>query len=416
MLDVRIAPPSADALSIPRAGGADRLRRAAGELARTIDDHRAVLDASGLSGERLVAVVEGLVLGAYRFSLATQPTPGLRLIELAGAEDSAAVSRGLRNARAGAWARTLADTRSATKTPAWLATTAARVLTPLGVDVAAHDEVWLTSQGFGGVLAVGAGSVAPPRLIEATWKPRRSTAGVHVVLVGKGITFDTGGINLKPGDGMRTMYTDMSGGAAVLGALRLVAENEVPIRVTALVPAAENSISGTAMRPSDVITHYGGRTSEILNTDAEGRIVLADALAYAAAKLRPTALVDIATLTGAMKIALGMRTGGLFATDDRLAGGLSRAGDAAGEPLWRMPLESDYASTLRSEVADANNAPGSPGAITAALFLQPFTAGLPWAHLDVAGPGRSAEDDGMFSKGATGFGARLLARWIESLA
>ncbi|MEO8887892.1 MAG: peptidase M17, partial [Jatrophihabitantaceae bacterium] len=400
---------------ISRAGGADRLRHTAGEFARTSQDARAVLDASGLSGERLVAVVEGLVLGAYRFAPAGRPVPGPRLIELAGADDLAALERGLGNGRAGTWARTLANTRSATKTPAWLATSAARALAPLGVDVAVHDERWLAEHGFGGVLAVGAGSASAPRLIEAGWRPRRATAGVHVVLVGKGITFDTGGLNLKPGDGMRTMYTDMAGGAAVLGALRLVAENELPVRVSALVPAAENSISGSAMRPSDVITHYGGRTSEVLNTDAEGRLVLADALAYAAATLRPTALVDIATLTGAMKVALGLRTGGLFASDGGLARALARAGDAAGESLWRLPLESDYASTLRSEVADANNAPGSPGAITAALFLQPFTAGLPWAHLDIAGPGRAPEDDGILSKGATGFGARLLARWIESL-
>jgi leucyl aminopeptidase len=418
MLDVRTlrsVPPDTEARPIPRAGGTDRLRQSAGELSRSLVDEHVVLDAHGLSGERLVAVVEGLVLGTYRFSLATEQLPVPKLIELAGADDSAAVSQGLRSARAGAWARTLANTRSSTKTPAWLADAARRVLTPLGVDVAVRDEAWLAAHGFGGVLAVGAGSASPPRLIEASWKPRRASAGVHVVLVGKGITFDTGGINLKPGDGMRTMFTDMSGGAAVLGALRLVAENELPVRVSALVPAAENSISGSAMRPSDVITHYGGRTSEVLNTDAEGRLVLADGLAYAADRLRPSALVDIATLTGAMKIALGLRTGGLFASDDRLARGLARAGDAAGEPLWRMPLDRDYAATLRSEVADANNAPGNPGAITAALFLQPFTAGLPWAHLDIAGPGRSAEDDGMLSAGATGFGARLLARWIESV-
>jgi leucyl aminopeptidase len=192
----------------------------------------------------------------------------------------------------------------------------------------------------------------------------------------------------------------------------LVAELQVPIRVTALAPAAENSVSGSAMRPSDVVRHYGGRTSEIGNTDAEGRLVLADALAYAAAKLKPTVMIDLATLTGAMKVALGTRTGGLFATTDGLAAGLIAAGAVAGEPLWRMPLFEDYLPSLNSDVADANNSPGNPGAITAALFLRPFTAGLPWAHLDIAGPARASADVEELSAGATGFGARLLGEWL----
>jgi len=410
MLDVRLAAPAPGAPPAPRARSADQLRRRAGELGRALQGDRTVLDAAGLAGDRLSAVVEGLVLGAYRIADAPR-----RLVELAGADDADALARGLRAASATVWARDLANTPASTKTPAWLAAQAARELGAVGVEVLTRDEQWLAEQGFGGVLAVGGGSVAPPRLIEASWRPRRARAGVHVVLVGKGITFDTGGINLKPGDSMRMMHTDMSGGAAVLAALRLIAQDELPVRVTALVPAAENSFSGTAMRPSDVLRHYGGRTSEVGNTDAEGRLVLADALAYAAARLRPTALVDIATLTGAMKIALGLRTGGLFATDDRLAAALTRAGATVGEPLWRMPLQADYAGLLRSDVADANNAPGNPGAITAALFLQPFTRGLPWAHLDVAGPARAPQDDGLLTKGATGFGARLLARWVASL-
>jgi leucyl aminopeptidase len=236
------------------------------------------------------------------------------------------------------------------------------------------------------------------------------------VLVGKGITFDTGGLNIKPGEGMKTMKTDMSGAAAVLAALRLIASSQTPVRVTALVPAAENSFGAASYRPGDVVRHVGGRTSEILNTDAEGRIVLADALAYAVARLRPSVLVDAATLTGAMKVALGLRTGGVFATGDELAAGLVDAGAAAGEPLWRVPLAADYEDALASDVADANNAPGNPGGITAALFLQHFTGGRPWAHLDIAGPARAGKDDGMTAKGATGFGARLLARWVASLA
>ena len=318
------------------------------------------------------------------------------------------------SAAATVWARELTNTRAGTKTPAWLARQAAQQLGPHGVDVAIRDPRWLATAGFGGLLAVGGGAAAPPRLIEASWQPKGARSGEHLVLVGKGITFDTGGLNRKTGDGMRSMYTDMAGAGAVLAALRLVARRRLPRRVTVLVPAAENAVSGSAFRPGDVVRHVGGRTSEIGNTDAEGRVVLADALAYAVTRLRPTRLVDLATLTGAMKVALRLRTGGLFATDDALADGLLAAGAEAGEPLWRMPLPVEYEATLRSDIADAGTAPGNPGAITAALFLRPFTKGVPWAHLDIAGAARAPADDGMFAAGGTGFGARLLARWIEA--
>jgi leucyl aminopeptidase len=201
-----------------------------------------------------------------------------------------------------------------------------------------------------------------------------------------------------------------------LAAVRAAADERLPVRVTALVPTAENAFSGSAYRPSDVVRHYGGRTSEIHNTDAEGRLVLADAMAYAVARLKPTALVDIATLTGAMKVALGLRTGGVLATSDDLAGELLAAGDATGERLWRLPLLPEHEEQLRSDLADANNAPGNPGAITAALFLRPFAGSVPWAHLDIAGPARAGSDDGLLAKGATGFGARLLHRWLVGQA
>jgi leucyl aminopeptidase len=319
-------------------------------------------------------------------------------------------------AAATGWARDLANTPAMTKTPSWLARQAQRSLAPLGVNVEVRRVDWLRRNGFGGVLAVGDGSAAAPCFVEARWRPRGARTGVHAVLVGKGITFDTGGLNRKPGDAMRMMHTDMAGAAAVFAALRAVAADRLPVRVTALVPSAENAVSGSAYRPGDVVRHYGGRTSEIGNTDAEGRLVLADALAYATARLKPSALVDIATLTGAAKVALGLRAGGLFATSDSLAAALSAAGEQAGEPLWRLPLAADYAPALRSDVADATNSPGNPGAITAALFLRPFAGGAPWAHLDIAGPARAPEDDGMLCRGATGFGARLLHRWLATLA
>ena len=417
MLDVRLAPAATSTAEPVFDGSGDPrvLRDQAGNLARTLTAKRVALNEPGLSGPQLAAVVEGLVLGAYCFSLAPNPD-GLKRIDLVAVSDTDGLERGLRQARATVLARDLANTPANVKTPAWLAGVAQRELTGVGVEVAVRDEVWLAEHGFGGVLAVGAGSASPPRLVEATWRPRGARAGTHLVIVGKGITFDTGGINLKPGDSMRLMHTDMSGGAAAFGALHAVAAGRVPVRVTVLVPIAENCFSGSAMRPGDVIRHVGGRTSEITNTDAEGRLVLADALAYAAARLRPTALVDVATLTGAMKVALGLRTGGLFATTDDLADALLAAGDAVGEPLWRLPMPSDYESTLASDIADCQNSPGNPGGVTAALWLRPFAGDVPWAHLDIAGPARSPEPDGVVAKGATGFGARLLANWVQSHA
>ncbi|MEO9240079.1 MAG: M17 family metallopeptidase, partial [Jatrophihabitantaceae bacterium] len=289
-------------------------------------------------------------------------------------------------------------------------------LSPAGCTVTVRDEDWLREQGFGGVLSVGGGAAARPRLIEVSYRARRKRGAAkprHVVLVGKGITFDSGGLNIKPAEGMRQMHTDMCGGAAVLGAVQYAAMQKLAVDVTVLVPAAENAVSATAMRPSDVIVHYGGRTTEVGNTDAEGRLVLADALAYAVAKLKPDALIDVATLTGAMKVALGTETAGFFANDDELAGVLAEASADSSEPLWRMPLEQSYKNLLDSPIADSRNDPGSPGAITAALFLQQFTGDAVWAHLDIAGPARASSDGAVASQGATGYGARLLGRYLE---
>ena len=271
----------------------------------------------------------------------------------------------------------------------------------------------LRAGGFGGVLAVGGGSASPPRVIVASYRPPGAAPG-HPVLVGKGITFDTGGISIKPNAGMREMKTDMAGGAAVLAAVDAAARLGLPVAVTAVVPAAENAVSGSSYRPADVIRHVGGRTTEVLNTDAEGRMVLADGLAWARLELGATVLVDVATLTGAMKVALGTRTGGLYARPDGLADALRTAGGHAGEQVWRMPLAEEHADLLESTVADANNAPGNPGGTTAALFLRPFAGDLPWAHLDVAGPARAGSDEAEVVKGGTGFGARTLLRWLEA--
>ncbi|MEU0317285.1 M17 family metallopeptidase, partial [Nocardioides sp. NPDC006273] len=268
------------------------------------------------------------------------------------------------------------------------------------------DEEQLAADGFGGIAAVGQGSATPPRLIRLDYTPSKAGRKVPtVVLVGKGITFDTGGLNIKPGDGMVNMKRDMTGGAVVLAVMTALAEVGCPVKVVGLIAAAENAISGTALRPGDVITHYGGRTSEVTNTDAEGRLVLGDAMAYAADKIKPDALVDIATLTGAMRVALGQTMAGYFADDDALAAQLAEASDISGETLWRMPLVADYEDKLASKVADADNAPGGPGAITAALFLHHFTGGVPWAHIDVA-CGDAYADVHELTPGPTGY--RLL--------
>ena len=369
------------------------------------------------------AFVEGLVLGAFAYHQKTsdQPAPVERIL-LAGSfrpeSREQSLRRALSSARAGWLARTLALVPSNTKHPEWMAQRAREVADAAGLEVKVWDEKALARDGFGGLLGVGAASETPPRLVRLDYTPagvagRGARKVPHVVLAGKGITFDTGGLSIKPAEAMASMKRDMTGAGVVLAVMGALAEMGCPVRVTGLLALAENAVSGNAMRPGDVLRHYGGRTSEVTNTDAEGRLVLADALAYAAAELEPTVLVDVATLTGAMKVSLGQRTGGFFATDDALAEHLVTAGRSSGEPMWRMPLVDDYEERLESKVADADNAAGGPGAITAALFLRHFTAGLPWAHLDIASVGDSPSESFEWSAGATGFGARLLLHWLE---
>ena len=319
-------------------------------------------------------------------------------------------------------ARELTNTPSSTKSPAWLADQAVAA-TPKGVTVRVLDEVDLAAQGFGGILAVGMGSARPPRLVELAWAPR--PPGVNASRTSswsaRASPSTPGGISLKPSDGMIAMKTDMAGAAAVLSVISALPALGARVKVTALLCCAENMPSGSAMRPSDVIRHYGGRTVEVLNTDAEGRLVLADGLAYADAHLAPDFVVDIATLTGAVGIALGRRDAALFANDERLAGGLERAAAESGERVWRLPLVEDYRPALESLVADLANISMQPakysgGTITAALFLREFAGTRAWAHLDIAATGRSDGDADELTKGATGYGVRLLLRWLESFA
>ncbi|PRX65548.1 leucyl aminopeptidase [Nonomuraea fuscirosea] len=406
---------------VARAGGVGRvllygvgdgspraLRRAAAALTRKVKG-RDTLTVVVPEGD-VAAFAEAALLAAYSFKIGAAGRKPVRALVFAGA-DEAPVRRAAEVAGAVALARDLANTPSSVKDPSWLAERAAET----GVPVEVWDEERLRADGFGGILAVGKGSARPPRLIKLSYTPAEP-AERHVVLVGKGITFDSGGLSLKPNENMKTQKTDMAGGAVVIAVLGALAALKAPVRVTGLVAAAENMPSGTAQRPSDVITPYGGRTVEVLNTDAEGRLVLADALAYADAVLDPDAVVDVATLTGAITVALGRHVGAVYSPDDVLAKELVEAGQAADDRLWRMPLIEDYAPALESSIADlANVESGSrfgAGSITAALFLREFAGRRPWAHLDIAGVGRSTVDEGTLSKGATGFGVRVLLEWL----
>jgi leucyl aminopeptidase len=394
------------------------LRRAGAELGRRMSGGGTATASVVTAGDPagLTAFAEGVLLGGYRFELRSGPPPGPPGVVALLVGDEAAAQPSLHRAgvlaSAVALARDLANTPSAGKTPKWLAQEAVRVTAGHGVTARVWEPAELAAAGFGGILAVGSGSARPPRLIELSYTPEQAAPDArHVVLVGKGITFDSGGLSLKPNDGMIAMKTDMSGGATVIAVLSALARLGVRHRVTGLVAAAENMPSGSAYRPGDVITQYGGRTVEVLNTDAEGRLVLADALAYAAACLRPDQLIDIATLTGAARVALGTTHAPLYATHEDLAAELIAAGEATGDRVWRMPLEDSYVPGLDSDVADIRHIARDEfpaGSITAALFLRGFAGGVPWAHLDIAGTGRSAETSGELSKGATGFGTRLL--------
>ncbi|NYH51850.1 MULTISPECIES: leucyl aminopeptidase [Nocardiopsis] len=402
-------------------GSPDDLRKAGAALSRAARGNERVAFAwPGAGGDAATAFAEGALLASYTFSLKSAETPaGKRpapVIDVVGAGDLAdALSRGSRLAGATALARDLINTPSMTKDPEWMVARAREVAGESGLRVRVWDEGELEADGFGAILGVGQGSSRPPRLVQLSYTPENPAA--HVVLVGKGITFDTGGLSLKPNDNMSLMKTDMSGSAIVLAVLSALSAVGAPVRVTGLLALAENAFSGDATRIGDVLTTYSGTTVEVLNSDAEGRLVLADAMGYAVAELAPDVLVDVATLTGAAKVALGTGVGALYSTDDALAAELESAGEASGEPLWRMPLTEEYTETTKSRVADLANIGtrsefGPAGATDAALFLREFTGGVSWAHLDIAGPGRSMKEDGLLTKGGTAFATRTLLRWL----
>jgi leucyl aminopeptidase len=395
-------------------------RRAGAAVVRAVRGSAKVTTAiaSRADDDRLAAFVEGAVLGGFRFSRKSKDgereAPTLTLAALARRREPV-VDAAVERAHASWRSRSYALTPSNEKGPARLEEWAREAADAAGLDIEVWDERRLARDGFGGIMAVGHGSAYPSRLIRLDYRPSPRARGLAtVVLVGKGVTFDTGGISVKPAAAMQNMKRDMTGGAVVIAAMGALRALGVRAHVVGLIPSAENAFGGAAMRPGDVVVHYGGRTSEVQNTDAEGRLLLADGLAYAADQIKPDVMVDVATLTGAMRVTLGTTMGGVFSNDDDLAAALVAAGELSGEQLWRLPLEPDYEELIASDVADGNNAAGSPGAVTAALFLQHFAGDAAWAHLDIASVGDSDKDAFEYTKGATGFGARALLRWLTS--
>jgi leucyl aminopeptidase len=405
---------------------ADDLRRAAAAVGRrarkatsvatTLVD---VADAAGIErSDAAQAVAEGFVLGSYQFVKYKGEGDTNRLAKVvivgrSSARVTAALDRGAAIAVAVTWARDMVNEPSGAKSPAAFASAARTLLRGKGVSVKVLTEAEIKSQQLGGVIGVGQGSANPPRMVKVTYSP--SGAKGFVALVGKGVVFDSGGLSIKTSSGMETMKIDMSGAAAVLATLSVLKELGVKTKVTAYVPMVENMPSGTAIRPGDVLKIRNGKTVEVLNTDAEGRLILADGLSLATED-KPDAIVDVATLTGASIVALGDKIAGLMGNRDSWTEQVQEAADAAGEPVWELPLPSDYRKLLDSEVADLRNISTSSygGAITAALFLAEFVDGVPWAHLDIAGPARAGSDDGYLVKGGTGFAVRTLVELITN--
>ena len=374
------------------------------------------------------ALVDGSILGGYEFTqYKSAPEAGVTEATLfVGGGSVAGLDAALNQQRmiaeAVVWTREIANLPADTATPERLAAEATKVGRELGLKVTVFDEDRLREMGCGGLLAVGGGSRHPPRLVvlEYPGRPARGKAGRTVALVGKGITFDSGGISIKPAPQMSHMKFDKSGAVAVLGTVRAAALLGLEPRVVGVLCCAENLPSGGAYRPGDLVRTFNGKTIEVLNTDAEGRVVLADGLGYVVRTYRPDVVVDIATLTGAETVALGDDTAGLITGDEKLAAELLAASAATGEPLWRMPLTDYHRELVKSDVGDVRNSIEIPlaGMLTAAAFLETFVDGARWAHLDIAGPAYTTVTTRKYQPayqniGATAFGLRLLTRFLQ---
>jgi leucyl aminopeptidase len=413
-------PGASDHLAV-RQAYLERLRRAAGAASRELASGRATHVAIALPADEpdeAEAVTLGTLLGGYSFRrYRTTGTAPAEVEQIVHTTHAAAADRAKILAEAMTLVRDLVNTAPADMVPADLAAAAERAADAYGLGVQVLDENELAKDGYGGILAVGMGSAHPPRLVRLDYTHPDAVA--TVVFAGKGITFDSGGLSLKPSKAMETMKADMSGAAAVLGALQAIAALGPAVNVVGYMPLAENMPGGGAQRPSDVITIYGGKTVEVLNTDAEGRLVLADALARSGADA-PGLLIDVATLTGAQTVALGNRTAGVMASDDSLAAQVADSARRAGEAMWPMPLPEDLRKGLDSSVADIANVSGdrTGGMLVAGLFLREFVpAGVRWAHLDIAGPAfNDGAAYGYISKGGTGAAVRTLVQIAQDVA
>ncbi len=381
--------------------------------------------AGAKAAEAVQAAAEGLLLGSYRYDRYKEDKKAKRVEEavlLTAASVNAklferAVVEAEAFAGASAYARDLVNTPALEMHPASFVQEAlALTIGQKRFSVKIFGRAELEKMGCGGVLAVAQGSAHEPKMIHLTYKPAVK-ARKRVVLVGKGVTFDSGGLSIKPADGMMDMKIDMAGAAAVLAVFKALSVLKLPIEVHGIAAMVENMPSGTAIRPGDIVKTMSGKTIEILNTDAEGRVTLADSLFYGS-QLKPDLMIDLATLTGACMVALGQDLAGLMTDDHKLASRLVSAGETAGEPLWRLPLYADYAELVKSRHADVKNIGGGRygGAITAGLFLKEFVGETPWAHLDIAGPAYAEKDHAdERSWGASGYGARLLLEFLRKL-
>lgn len=400
----------------------ETLRRAAGAALRAVAT-KAKRVATTLSEvnpavDAVRAVAEGALLGVHRdVRFRSSPEPAtveaITLVVPSSISDSAegVVSQASTHASAELAARELVTAPASHLGPQDIVDWARDHLAD-SIEVEVFDEERLAHEGFGGLIAVGQGSERPPRMLVARYRPDSPVA--TVALVGKGIVFDSGGLWLKPADSMMTMKCDMGGVAAILGVMSVVPQVEANVEVIAICALAENSISGGASRPGDVFTARNGKTVHVVNTDAEGRLVLADALSYAVEQ-EPDVIIDLATLTGAAITAVGKRATGIFSNDDLLLEGLLSAADAAGEPTWHLPLWDDLRDNLESQIADYEhvNYDDGAGSTIAALFLQKFVDEVPWAHLDIAGPAFGEAERGHRPKQGTGAAVRTLLRWLE---
>jgi leucyl aminopeptidase len=410
-----------------RGASAETVRRAAASAARRARDLGAAsasmyLPAQGVAPKaRAQAAVEGAVLGTYRFEKYLKEKNPRALQSVAVLEPDARAASGAREGvqLGGIWAAATATVRDLVNEPAnvvnptYLATQAEAIAKAGRVLVKVLDREDCERLGMGAFVGVAQGSQEPPKFIHLTYAPRRARR--KVVVVGKGITFDSGGLDLKTADGMLRMKGDMSGAAVVLGLFQALPKLKLDVEVHGIIAATENMPSGTAQRPGDIVRAMNGLTIEIGNTDAEGRLTLADAMAYAAKEIEPDEIIDLATLTGAIVIALGQGVTGVFGTQDAMTTRLLAAAEAAGEPMWRMPLHDDYKEGLRSDVADLNNISSQRGggSIVAALFMRDFTGGLPWIHLDIAGTAFSEREWSLGPKGGTGSALRTLLAYLS---